>query len=416
MENIKQRFDGLEWLRFLLAVYVMVYHSAHRYPQISQIKWLSSITSMGFFATSTFFMLSGFLLTHVYFKTNKMRDTRQIFWAKRFCNLYPLHIFALLFSILVLFILQLLPIPADGPYPSPRFVVFDTNAIEGQINPKQFWHYMSNGEILINGVLQLFMLQAWNPFYLTFNAPLWSLSALFFFYLLFPTLTPMLLRIKSIRLAILLLMLASLLLPLFVIIKQLWGIPWTGMLQRVPLFRLPEFLCGILCYSLFRRHQENGYRPSRQRCAWLIVFVLVVFLLATWLFTQRPERFWYPLLHNGLLIPAQLILIYLCALLPESKTPVVQRVLPRLAASSLCIFALHVPLFNLWVALEPVLLSAVKNSAAGWHAWLADSTTMPLTLTGYVVFIALAIGISVFVQERCVVRTRKAMLKNIFKN
>ncbi|MGY2924932.1 peptidoglycan/LPS O-acetylase OafA/YrhL [Ewingella americana] len=56
----KQRFIGLEWLRFLLGCYVMVYHTFHQYPQRGSVPFLAELTSMGFFATSTFFVLSGF--------------------------------------------------------------------------------------------------------------------------------------------------------------------------------------------------------------------------------------------------------------------------------------------------------------------------------------------------------------------
>lgn len=71
----KQRFIGLEWLRFLLGCYVMIYHTVHQYPQRGSVPFLAELTSMGFFATSTFFVLSGFLLTHVYFNGNQMRES-----------------------------------------------------------------------------------------------------------------------------------------------------------------------------------------------------------------------------------------------------------------------------------------------------------------------------------------------------
>lgn len=75
----KQRFIGLEWLRFLLGCYVMIYHTVHQYPQRGSVPFLAELTSMGFFATSTFFVLSGFLLTHVYFNGNQMRESGRSF-------------------------------------------------------------------------------------------------------------------------------------------------------------------------------------------------------------------------------------------------------------------------------------------------------------------------------------------------
>ena len=69
----KHRFIGLEWLRFLMGFYVVVYHTIHFYPERKTIPLLDEITSMGFFATSTFFVLSGFLLAHVYCGRGSLR-------------------------------------------------------------------------------------------------------------------------------------------------------------------------------------------------------------------------------------------------------------------------------------------------------------------------------------------------------
>src|SRR6185437_6908160 len=198
--NTKPRFSGLEWLRFSLGVFVMIYHTAPNYPQFDRVPWLKDIASMGLYATSTFFVLSGFLLAHVYFNQGRMREPARSFWLKRFSNLYPIHIVALGASILALLLMHQLSIPPDGPGATPRFVIYDTHDISGQTNPELYRHYMSNKELGLNALLQLFMLQAWNPLYLTFNAPLWSLSALFFFYLVFPYSASKLLRIEHIKL------------------------------------------------------------------------------------------------------------------------------------------------------------------------------------------------------------------------
>src|SRR5476651_2474403 len=111
----QDRFIGLEWLRFLLGCYVMLYHTAHAYPQIQSIRGINELTSMGFFATSTFFVLSGFLLAHVYVRGGRLRDPAATFWAKRFFNLYPIHIVALVSSILVISLMHWLSIAPEGP-------------------------------------------------------------------------------------------------------------------------------------------------------------------------------------------------------------------------------------------------------------------------------------------------------------
>ena len=411
--NTKNRFAGLEWLRFSLGIFVMVYHTAPNYPQFDHVPWLKDAASMGLYATSTFFALSGFLLAHVYFNQDRMREPARSFWLKRFCNLYPIHIVALGASVLVLLLMHRLSIPPDGPVATPRFVVYDTNDISGQTHPELYRHYMDNKELELNTVLQLFMLQAWNPLYLTFNAPLWSLSTLFFFYLLFPFAASRLLQIRHIKLAIVILCLVYLMPPLYVIFHAFWGVPWTGLLQRFPPFRLPEFLCGILCYSLFRRQQQRGYRPGDVRCLMLWLFVLCCFIAGTWLYTQRPERIWYPLLHNGLLLPSQLTLVYLCAWLPDPHSAWLQRNLPRLGASSLSIFALHVPLFYLWITLEPLLRSMVSDRHGNWQVWVSQAGDTVLSLTGYAAFILLTVWICLHFQEQFVAKVRRIMLRHV---
>lgn len=242
----KERFIGLEWLRFLLGLYVVVYHTLHTYPKEQKFPGLDELTSLGFFATSTFFVLSGFLLAHVYARSGRLRESARSFWTKRLSNLYPLHLFSLLLSILVLLALSHLGIGPELDKATPRFVIYDTNEVLGRTHPELFLHWMSNTELFVNSILQILLLQAWNPYYLTFNAPLWSLSTLMFFYLAFPFVAPRLMRSRHKWKVLALVWLVYLIPPALVVASESYGIPWTGLLHRNPLLRLPEFLGGIL--------------------------------------------------------------------------------------------------------------------------------------------------------------------------
>ena len=102
----KEHFIGLEWLRFLLGVYVVVFHTLHNYPSEEKPSWLVDLTGVGFFATSSFFVLSGFLLAHVYCRQGQLREPARSFWSRRFANLYPLHLFSLALTGVVLFIIM----------------------------------------------------------------------------------------------------------------------------------------------------------------------------------------------------------------------------------------------------------------------------------------------------------------------
>lgn len=407
----KQRFIGLEWLRFLLGCYVMVYHSLHQYPQRFNIPYLAEISSMGFFATSTFFVLSGFLLTHVYFDGNKMRESGGSFLKKRFCNLYPIHIVALVSSILIVSLMQWLAIPPEGPGASLRFVVYDSNSELAGTNPELFRHYMTNAQLAFNGVLQLLMLQAWNPYFLTFNAPLWSLSTLFFFYLFFPWLAPKLLAARHKWLWMLFICALYLLPPAWVIWQQQYGMPYTGLLQRGPLFRLPEFLAGILAYGIFRQHRQANLSLAGSARTLMVLGILLCFGIATALFTHGNGRYWYFLLHNGLLLPSQVCLVYLSALARDPASAWLRHWSPRLGAASLSIFALHVPLFSLFRTLEQFLRGDPLLCFSDWQACIASAGKVQLSITGYLIYLLLTVAICVIFQERCVVRMRDAMLR-----
>ncbi len=413
--NQKQRFIGLEWLRFLMGMYVAVYHTAHMYfPDDGSLQWLRDATSMGFFATSTFFVLSGFLLAHVYFVDNRLREPAPSFWLKRLANLYPIHVFSLILTIGVLLTMQYLAIPPDGPKASIRFVIFDTNEVLAREQPELFHHYMSNWELALNSVLQLTLLHAWNPFYLTFNAPLWSISALFFFYLMFPLLGPRLMASQHPWKLLVLVGALYLIPPLFVVWYQDYGIPFTGLIHRFPLFRLPEFLAGILVYSIFRHQQAASALPGTPLRAGMIFYVAVSFIIGTALFTHGP-KFWYYLLHNGLLLPAQLMLVYLTALISEPASGALRRWLPRLGAASLSIFVLHVPLSALFRTVEKLLLGNFAACFTEWDACIAAAGAVENTLTGYFIFLALLIVASVLFQERLVVPARKWLISRLSK-
>ncbi|RLM18913.1 acyltransferase [Brenneria alni] len=401
----KERFIGLEWLRFLLGCYVMIYHTVHIYPQRERVPFLSELTSMGFFATSTFFVLSGFLLAHVYIKDGRLREPARQFWAKRFFNLYPIHIIALLASIAVVTLMQWLAVPPEGQVASARFVIYDTN--DPAADPQSLRHYMSDAQLVFNSLLQLLMLQAWNPYFLTFNAPLWSLSTLFFFYLMFPLLAPRLLNSRHPWLWMGIVCLLYLLPPVWVIWQQQYGMPYTGLLQRGPIFRLPEFLAGILGYAIFRKYRQQGIEPLTKGQSYAVaLFVIANFIVATWLFTHG-EAYWYFLLHNGLLLPAQVGLVCISALAREPNSEWLRHWSPRLGAASLSIFALHVPLFNLFRTVEQLVRGNPLACFSDWDQCIAAAGQVQLSMAGYIIFLLSTVTLCVLFQERIVLRVRQ---------
>src|SRR5581483_7967246 len=64
-KTMRKTIVGLDAMRFVLAVYLMVFHTISAYPQANRhpLIWLADL---GGFSTSSFFILSGFILTYVY--------------------------------------------------------------------------------------------------------------------------------------------------------------------------------------------------------------------------------------------------------------------------------------------------------------------------------------------------------------
>ncbi|WP_110666091.1 acyltransferase family protein [Salinicola halophilus] len=404
----KERFIGLEWLRFLLGLYIVIFHTLHSYPSISA--WSHYVTDIGFFSTSAFFVLSGFLLTHVYLdEQHRMREPAKSFWLKRFSNLYPIHIGALVLAMSVSALVGYLMIaPGDGDI-SLRFVVYDVNNDIGQTDWESLNHTMTPVETGINLVLNFTLLHAWNPLYLTFNPPSWSISALFFFYLTFPWLAPRLRRVLKPRRAILLLNLLYLLPPLIVIATTNYGVPETGILHRNPIIRLPEFAAGILLYTFYARRREQQRKFTFGQCLGALAGIALCVAAALYLLGRGHA--WYYLLHNGLLLPAQLMLIYAAAQWGEPRSERVRRWAARLGGASLPMFALHVPLFAVFSRVERVLsgdpalcrtdVSGCLQAAGELHLWL------------YPVFLMMTVAYCVVFQERFVVRVRRFLLAHL---
>src|SRR5690606_23543198 len=136
-------------------------------PALQQPEQAGQLVGKGYLAVDLFFMLSGFVLTHVYhaefvrFDPGRYRD----FLAARVARLYPLHL-------LVLF-------------------AFVATAVAGRlfefIQTGHFEELPLEGAHSVLAILaNLVMLQGLDAGELSWNYPSWSISVEFFAYLLFP--------------------------------------------------------------------------------------------------------------------------------------------------------------------------------------------------------------------------------------
>jgi peptidoglycan/LPS O-acetylase OafA/YrhL len=142
IEMERGKIDALTGLRFWAAALIVAEHA--RMLRVPLPAW-------GYdHGVSLFFVLSGFILTHVYPRLDDWRSARR-FLVLRVARIWPAHV-----AVLALWLA----------------------AIGGSIFSAKFF-------------ANLLMIHAWipsAPWYFSFNAPSWSISTEFFFYLAFPLL------------------------------------------------------------------------------------------------------------------------------------------------------------------------------------------------------------------------------------
>lgn len=399
-----RRFIALEWLRFILGLYIVVFHTLHYYPSINN--WSGYITGLGFFSTSTFFILSGFLLTHVYLKPQPpdgrygLRESKRSFLVRRLANLYPIHIGAMIITVGVMAALPMLQLTPEDAAASIRAVMIDVN------NGTSVWHTMSNSEMVWAALENITLLHAWNPYYLTFNPPTWSISTLFFFYMTFPWLAVWLWHRRHPVRWLAFINLLYLLPPLAVILWTSWGAPETGILHRNPLIRLPEFAAGILLCVWYHRQPTATITVSS--VIGLLTLIVGSIAVGEWLLLPGHSAGWHYVLHNGLMMPAQLALIYLCLFVTPANSTFWQRWASRLGGASLPMFALHVPLYLIFSRTE-MALSGAHPSHCLFSLQQCSAQAGTVSFAWYPVFLLLTVTFCVVFQEQFVLRVRNVI-------
>jgi len=216
--------DGLTSLRFLAAFWVLALHYTDQMPHDLQER--TSFFQQGQLGVDFFFVLSGFILTHVYVRELAARRFRYgLFLQRRLARIYPLHVGS--FLLVVGYVLA-------GRLAGVTFRAPDAYAAS-EIPPN------------------LLLLHAWGWGRMSWNYVSWSISAEWFAYLLFPALTWLSLRPALgpwSRLAAAL----ALMVAMYVAVEQVIGVPLTH-LTSLAIFRiLPEFVLGIALYHLSARY------------------------------------------------------------------------------------------------------------------------------------------------------------------
>lgn len=211
-------------LRGLAALWVILYHfSCQYFPQLNAEPVTKAI-SKGYLAVDLFFLLSGFVLTHVYltsFAQKVTTDGYRDFVAARVARIYPLHLFVLgLFLVAEIgFARTFPPMPLEGP------------------------------QSLVALFANLALVQGLGAGQLSWNYPSWSISIEFMAYLIFPLVLPLLWSAaRYVRVLVMVVLLAVIIGVAQIAHHHLNQ--WDGPLALLRC--LPEFFLGSLAYAIYR--------------------------------------------------------------------------------------------------------------------------------------------------------------------
>ena len=224
------QLPSLTSLRGVAALWVVVYHySVQCFPTLDVTDY-THIFHKGYLAVDMFFMLSGFVLTHVYHRKllDDVGDNYRGFMVARIARIYPLHVL-----ILILFAATAVAASwsANAPVRSLEKI-----PLQGSESVTAFF-------------ANLFLVQGLDAGKLSWNYPSWSISVEFMAYLLFPLVLPLIWRARANAKWVLAILLIGLL-GLFAYVAQDNFDQWDGPIVLLRCF--PEFLLGALLYCAFR--------------------------------------------------------------------------------------------------------------------------------------------------------------------
>ncbi len=152
---VPELLKPLTSIRGIAALVVVLYHLRESFPRVLALSWAPV---HGELAVDLFFVLSGFILTHVYNQefTITIRSAMR-FYIARLARIYPLHLVTLLATLLAV-----------------------------SVSPSIAASFRADFFGLKAFILNLFLVQNWGLVDISWNAVSWSISAEWFMYLWFP--------------------------------------------------------------------------------------------------------------------------------------------------------------------------------------------------------------------------------------
>lgn len=209
-------------LRFLAAAWVVVYAF---WPDLD-VGVLPHAVAKGYLGVEVFFVLSGFILCHVYLEAfgTRRSDYGGFLWA-RLARVYPLHLFTL-------FGVMALGLAATVAGMSLSASVLDWASLPANLSMVHAWGLAPEA---------------------AFNHPSWSISAEWFAYLTFPVFAAIAWRMRD-RPWIAVAVTAAFIPAIYLVFQALAGFPLTqATIQWGALRIVPCFAYGCALYLLYRR-------------------------------------------------------------------------------------------------------------------------------------------------------------------
>jgi peptidoglycan/LPS O-acetylase OafA/YrhL/ankyrin repeat protein len=235
--KINQRLDALTSLRFFAASMIVFHHLiGNALFNLTSRPEGNSALGQG---VSFFFVLSGFILFHVYPKLDTWAE-KYHFWRARIARIWP----ALVFSLLLYFLVS---------------------------SAKWEWK---------TALPNLLMVQAWIPdsrYFYSYNAPSWSISTEFFFYLVFPFLLINWNKNWWVKLAASCFVVISAIFALDFLFPASYDSIMPGILYISPTIRIFEFIFGM-CISFFWHESRSNIRWSESRATFYEMASVLLFV------------------------------------------------------------------------------------------------------------------------------------------
>ncbi|PJF04118.1 acyltransferase family protein [Acinetobacter seifertii] len=379
---LSRKVIGLDLLRFSMSLVMVLFHI----QSLLKDSILNRLIYNGFFATSTFFILSGFILTHVYHKKiQENKFSNSAFLIKRLSALYPLHILTMSLAMLIFFFLQLIAkrtFPIEIPYQSLANYTSSPGTLK--------LHFFDFFQYVIESVT---LTQAWDYRFLFLNGASWSVSALFFFYLTFHFFVKKIQYQKKLKTLLVCCWLTAMFPAFYFTASQNFSSDVIGIMHRNPLFRLPDFVAGIIFYFIYLRTNLKSKRFQ------LLCFLIGIsgFILMNILVKVNPKQ-WAYLSHNGLFLFTQLSLIYSFLQIQFSNYNL-QSLIERLGKASLSVYLLHLPLISIYFIAYRLIVASTHSSTI--TALLINAKNIEhLSTISVFTFLILLVLISVYLQEK----------------